>query len=205
MSLIEHAERELARLGNDADFNESILGAVRAFASYGHSGGSASYAIPVLNDLLQFKNLTPLTDDPDEWMKVEGSSDSDEGLWQSCRRPEAFSEDGGKTYTLTSDNAHETFGRHLYISERKTKTEDEKKEEAPRLGESPVEGYLDEDSPRLRAWLMAEKLVGQVIEEHGLELYQTKYVLGGGSAITKTDQHISHIREVADWLLGEDG
>lgn len=97
MSLVEHAKRELDLLENDEDFNQSILKAVAAFAEYGHSGGSASYAIPLLNDLLQFKPLSPLTDDPKEWNEV-GTD-----VWQSCRNPEAFSTDGGATYYLLSE------------------------------------------------------------------------------------------------------
>lgn len=96
MSLVEHAKRELARLNNDEEFNNAIIKAVEAFASYGHSGGSAAYAIPFLNDLLRFKNLTPLTDDPKEWIQLA------QDLWQSSRNTEAFSDDGGKTYYLVS-------------------------------------------------------------------------------------------------------
>jgi hypothetical protein len=97
MSLIEHAKKELALLNNDAAFNEAMIKAVEAFASYGHSGGSAAYAIPLLNDILQFKNVTPLTNDPKEWL------DHGDFTWQSTRNPEAFSSDGGTTYYLLSD------------------------------------------------------------------------------------------------------
>lgn len=99
-NLVDHAKRELALLGNEEDFNQSIIKAVEAFSDFGHSGGSASFAIPMLNDLLQFKNLSPLTDDPAEWMQVEMG---EENCWQSCRNPEAFSNDGGKTYYLLSE------------------------------------------------------------------------------------------------------
>lgn len=98
-NLVEHAKRELALLDNDEEFNESIIKAVEAFASYGHSGGSASYAIPILTELLQFHNLQPITDNPEEWMEVG------EGVWQNTRRPDAFSNDGGQTYRLNSEFA----------------------------------------------------------------------------------------------------
>lgn len=100
-NLVDHAKRELALAGNDDAFNESIVKAVEAFSSYGHSGGSASEAIPMLHDLLQFKNLTPLTDDPDEWMDVDNE------MWQSRRNAEAFSTDGGKTYYLLSEDGRQ--------------------------------------------------------------------------------------------------
>lgn len=105
-SLVEHAKRELALIGNDANFNNSIIDAISEFAKYGHSGGSASVAIPMLNALLQFKNLTPLTDDILEWNEVGPDT------WQSNRNPEAFSDDGGKTYTLISETIPESAPIH---------------------------------------------------------------------------------------------
>lgn len=114
MSLVEHARQELSLLGNDDDFNECIINAIKAFASYGHSGGSASVAIPILNDLLQFKNLTPLTNNSSEWNKVGDES------WQSSRNSEAFSKDGGKTYYLLSEGANDTKPEPIHISETST-------------------------------------------------------------------------------------
>lgn len=89
MSLVDHAKRELALLETDPWMVEGLVKVVEAFAEMGHSGGSASWAIPVLNDLLQFKNLTPLTDDPSEWNQISNSN------FQNTRNPEAFSSDGG--------------------------------------------------------------------------------------------------------------
>lgn len=97
MSLVDHAKRELARLDNDEGFNQCIIKAVEAFSAYGHSGGSAGYGIHVLTDLLQFKPLTALTNDPDEWMSII------DGLWQSTRRADAFSHDEGDTYYIIDD------------------------------------------------------------------------------------------------------
>jgi len=111
MGLVEHAKRELALAGNDEDFNECLIKAVEAFAGYGHSGGSASVAIPMLNDLLQFKNLTPLTNRPTEWMNVG------DGVWQSVRNPEAFSKDRGVTYYLLSEGGNEQHPAPLHASE----------------------------------------------------------------------------------------
>ena len=103
-NLVRHARRELALLGNDEEFNDSIIGAVRAFASYGHSGGSAAVAVPMLTALLQWKTLTPLTDDPDEWQHHDKDACGLEaGIWQSRRDPSAFSHDVGRTYHHVSD------------------------------------------------------------------------------------------------------
>lgn len=108
MSLVEHAKTELTRLGefdSDPAYAQSIVASVAAFASYGHSGGSAGIAIHVLHDLLQFKNLTPLTDDPEEWFDVSQMSGYE--LWQNRRNSSAFSKDGGRTYYLLEDRTYE--------------------------------------------------------------------------------------------------
>jgi hypothetical protein len=100
MSLVEHAKRELDLCGQateDPAYAASLVAAVAAFASYGHSGGSAGCAIGQLTTLLRFGTLSPLTCDPDEWMEVG------DGTWQSRRNPKAFSEDGGKTYYLLDE------------------------------------------------------------------------------------------------------
>lgn len=131
MSLVDHAKRELALLDNDEDFNNAIIKSVEAFASYGHSGGSASYAIPLLNDLLQFKNISPLTDDPDEWTHIyDGdpmAAPPEPGVWQSRRNSEAFSNDGGKTYYLLSEREPETM-KNGPIHRSKHKNEEENKD-----------------------------------------------------------------------------
>lgn len=103
-NLVEHARRELALVETDQDFIKSIIAAVRGFSTYGHSGGSHSAGLALLNDLLQFKNLSPLTNNPDEWMQI-AEEVAGPNIWQSKRNPEAFSQDGGKTYYLLSEGA----------------------------------------------------------------------------------------------------
>jgi hypothetical protein len=100
-NLVAHAKRELALIGEDQDVIDWYVTVIRAFASYGHSGGSAMVTIPVLNELLQFRNLSPLTADPAEWIDHTGISGTP--MWQNRRCSEAFSEDGGKTYYLLSE------------------------------------------------------------------------------------------------------
>ncbi len=99
-NLVEHARRELALIGEEQEFVDGYLNVIQAFADMGHSGGSASVAIPVINQLLQFNNLSPLTNDSDEWIDV------DDGTWQSTRNCEAFSPDGGQTYYLLSEGGY---------------------------------------------------------------------------------------------------
>ena len=96
-NLVAHARRELELIGEEPDTIEGYLKVIQAFADMGHSGGSASVAIPTINRLLQFENLTPLTDDPADWIEVGYD------MWQNRRNPKMFSEDGGQTYTDVDD------------------------------------------------------------------------------------------------------
>jgi hypothetical protein len=105
MSLAEHARRELELSGQhaeDPEYSESIIKAVEAFASYGHSGGSAMIAREQLYALLGFKALSPLTDDPAEWIDRTKESGG-VPMWQNKRDSTAFSEDGGQTYYLLAE------------------------------------------------------------------------------------------------------
>jgi hypothetical protein len=98
-NLVDHAKVELDLLGEDEWLVEGYLKIIQDFADMGHSGSSAAHSIAVLERLLQFGNLTPLTDDSREWMAVDGN------MWQSTRNPEAFSTDGGKTHYFLSEGS----------------------------------------------------------------------------------------------------
>lgn len=112
-NLVDHAKRELNLLGEEPETVEGYIKVIRAFSDMGHSGGSASVAIPVINELLQFHNLRSLTDDPREWNQVEMG---DEPCWQSNRRSEAFSYDGGKTYYLLSEGGNDRNRQPMHTS-----------------------------------------------------------------------------------------
>jgi hypothetical protein len=101
VSLVEHARRELELIGEEPETVDWYCRVIAEFASAGHSGGSASVAIPTLHELLQFHALSPLTDDPTEWL--DRSEMSGVPLWQSIRDSTAFSEDGGKSYYLLAE------------------------------------------------------------------------------------------------------
>jgi len=104
-NLVDHARRELELVESDPWLIDGMLKVVQAFAEMGHSGGSASVAIPMLNELLQFKNLAPLTDNPDEWEdQTEWTATPGVTLWQNKRNSEAFSLNRGVTYYLLSEN-----------------------------------------------------------------------------------------------------
>ena len=96
---VEHAKAELERSGQwteSPDYAQSIVAAVAAFVSYGHSGGSAAVAIEQLHRLLLGETLTPITSDPAEW--EDRSEMSSHPMWQNNRDSRAMSDDGGKTW-----------------------------------------------------------------------------------------------------------
>ena len=92
-SSAEYAKSELARITKDGDglqdaINKNILDIVELFASQGHSGISAGYAMSILERLLRFKPLTPLTGEDDEWTEV--SDKMGKRCFQNKRCPSVF-------------------------------------------------------------------------------------------------------------------
>lgn len=108
MGLVDHARRELELCGQmkeDPAYAQSIIAAIAAFASYGHSGGSAMVALEQIHNLLQFRPLSPLTSNSDEWLDHSGISGSP--LWQNIRDPAAMSRDGGKTWYFVDERGQD--------------------------------------------------------------------------------------------------
>lgn len=99
-NLMKHAQRELDLfLGPDdsEDFyqgmtRKAVMELVEAFARQGHSGMSAGIVLDLFRRLANFDALTPLTDNPDEWIKHA------DDMWQNARQSSSFSSDHGKTY-----------------------------------------------------------------------------------------------------------
>lgn len=80
MSAIEYAAMELGRFRDYEDEAENemvknITDIVKLFQSQRHSGFSANYAINILERLLRFKPVSPLTGEDDEWHFVYKDSD----------------------------------------------------------------------------------------------------------------------------------
>lgn len=101
--LVRYAREELQRAGLfDEDGNyggmlgEQTLRVVEVFAEAGHSGTSADVTIGLLEKLLRFEPLTPLTYAEDEWINV--SEQSGTSLWQNRRKSDVFSHDLGATW-----------------------------------------------------------------------------------------------------------
>ncbi len=107
-NLVDYAEAELERtgMGKDAQdvdkwMHDNVIAVVKAFSEGGHSGASASYAVGIIEKLLRYEPLTPLTYEPDEWMDV--SEMSGQPMWQNKRKFSVFSKDGGKTHYELDD------------------------------------------------------------------------------------------------------
>lgn len=106
-----HAERELRRAGlfdKDSDYGgmvgKAVMKLIRMMSGQGHSGFSAGLVTDLFSRLARYENLTPLTDDPGEWNHIAEPIAGQPDLWQSSRRPDAFSNDAGKTYYLLGDH-----------------------------------------------------------------------------------------------------
>lgn len=151
MTLVEHARRELTLLGEDQDVIDWMVGVIKKFAEFGHSGGSAFILIPQLNQLLNYENLTPLTSSPEEW--EDRSLESHYPIWQNVRNSKAFSEDGGKTYYLIEESPTAPLPRAFYVSENPTHQKQETitlTTSTPLFPESPTLVRWDETTGELR-------------------------------------------------------
>lgn len=100
-----YAERELARLTGDPDgdemqiaMNKHLLRMVRTFAREGHSGFSAGYAVSILQKLLRYEPLGPLTGADDEWTDIGDMSG--EPMWQNNRCSRVFKGADGRAYDI---------------------------------------------------------------------------------------------------------
>lgn len=98
-NLVEHAKREMKLAGlydEDSMYGgmipEAVLELVESHAKQGHSGGSHAMVISIFNRVANFKTLTELTSNPDEWYEVTP------GTWQNKRQSSTFSIDGGRTW-----------------------------------------------------------------------------------------------------------
>lgn len=97
-NLVNHAKHELALLGSGEPdemseaMNAHILKMVETFADEGHSGFSASYAVSVLEKLLRYEPLQPLTGEADEWNEIG------EGEYQNRRCSHVFKGPDGRAY-----------------------------------------------------------------------------------------------------------
>ncbi len=111
MSLYEFAKSELDLIKKDEEgmqdmMNHDILEIVKMFGEQGHSGFSAGYALNILERLLRFKPITPLTGEDSEWNETGYG-------YQNKRCSSVFKDHDGKVYDIdaiiVSDNGGITF------------------------------------------------------------------------------------------------
>ena len=96
--LSKHAIGELSLIKEDTKIILWYVSVIEAFNIMQLGPEATDHCLGTLNRLLRYENLAPLTDEPREWVQI-----GDE-LWQSIRNRDAFSNNGGKTYKLYSEN-----------------------------------------------------------------------------------------------------
>jgi hypothetical protein len=106
-ALVSFAKDELARLRDNepCDLQDSVdanvIKIVEAFASGGHSGSTAAYTIGIVERLLRFDPLTPLSGADDEWMDVSEMSGTP--MWQNVRCSHVF-KDESKAWDIDAED-----------------------------------------------------------------------------------------------------
>ena len=122
-NLVKFAENELNIIINKCEDKEdkeiqemiskNILQIVKIFSQQGHSGFSASYAINLINKLLRFEPITPLTGADDEWIKLDYNADT---KYQNKRCPRVFKNADGKAYDIEGKVFSDNGGKSWYTS-----------------------------------------------------------------------------------------
>jgi len=128
-SLTDFAKKELQLAGlfdKDSDYDgmigEAVMDLIQKFADQGHSGFSAGLTTSIFNKLAEYKPLTELTDNPEEWMDVNDARSPDHKPdWQSKRCPTCFSTDEGKTYYDLDELGNAGFDKRVMHKSKITK------------------------------------------------------------------------------------
>lgn len=91
-NLVKHVRSELKLIDDDSVYqraiNKHLISMAKQFSKEGHSGFSASYTIAMLEKLLRFQPITPLTGNDDEWFEYAT------GMFQNKRCSHVFKENG---------------------------------------------------------------------------------------------------------------
>lgn len=96
-NLYAHAVSELPAPDGDEMqelMNRGLLDLILVFSTQGHSGFSASYATSVLEKILRYEPLGPLTGEDREWIQVA------DNMWQNKRCGHVFKDDTGYAYDI---------------------------------------------------------------------------------------------------------
>ena len=99
-NLVKYAESELGdrsdKEGMDAWMHDHLLDMIRLFSLEGHSGFSAQFALGNLKQLLDFKPLSYLTGDDNEWRPCYGDNQG----FQNKRMSSVFKDENGVAYWM---------------------------------------------------------------------------------------------------------
>lgn len=156
MSLLEFSETELKKLeascGDDAEalkmqqqVTKDVMQIVQIFTEQTHSGFSGAYILDLIERLLRYKPLMPLTGEDDEWEDCSqfGIDDLQNKRCPSVfKRPDGtaywvegkiFSDDGGKSWYTCGDSCIDiTFpfnvplhSENVYVEPKSEVTKDE--------------------------------------------------------------------------------
>lgn len=117
-NLNDFARSELARLrdpdGKPCEVQDAIeanvLEIVEVFAKAGHSGTSAPYTIGILEKVLRFEPVTPLTGEDNEWTPVDSGY---EMVAQNKRCPHVFKRADGTAYDISAVVFRDPDGAHF--------------------------------------------------------------------------------------------
>lgn len=125
MNLIEFSKMELNRILNTCEDEESremqekinndILSIIEVFSNQGHTGFTANYTINILERLLRYQPLSPLTGEDDEWVKTSDYGDT-EISFQNKRCPSVFKNENGIAYNVEGKVFSEDGGKTWFTS-----------------------------------------------------------------------------------------
>ena len=104
-NFLDHAKTELDIIGMTEDspdeinreMRKCILEIIEKFADQGHSGFSASYAVSILEKLLRFDPISPITGEDSEWTKLDYD---DQVRYQNKRCSRVFKDADGSAYDI---------------------------------------------------------------------------------------------------------
>lgn len=102
--LLEYARRELELWGafdNDNLYGnmvgKAVMELIEVFAGQGHSGTSAAIALRLFSRVADWKPLTPIADDPDQWRDI-GAEYGTPGIMQHKRCGTVFKAPNQRPY-----------------------------------------------------------------------------------------------------------
>jgi hypothetical protein len=97
-AMSKHAIVELSLIKEEPKIVLWYVSILEAYNAMNLTEEASDHCLQTLNRLIRYENLAPLTNEPMEWVKVA------DDLWQSIRNYDAFSNNGGETYKLYSEN-----------------------------------------------------------------------------------------------------